>query len=108
MPGATRLAEAIANDEEHVAQIVAYREQHPEADAGPRGPRLSEYDAVVERLDSLIDEIRSNTLVAIAAGGGRPPKFQPQQRPQTAFDMLRHRRRSAQHEALTRRILRRG
>ena len=103
MPGASRLSEAIALDEEHVAQIIEAREKNP--DGAPKGPRLSEYTPTVERLDVLIEEIRSNTRATIAAAGARPPKTVEQPRPVTAFDKMQHQRRLAQHESLTRRIL---
>ena len=105
LPGNTRLAEAISNDEEHVEAIIAARE-HSDS-SGPSGPPLSEYNPMVERLDRLIDAVGQNTAATIAAAGAKPPTIPPQPRPTTAFDTVKHRRRLAQHDALTARLLRR-
>lgn len=105
LPAASRFAEAVASDPEHMEQIVAHQEANPET-RGPKGPRLSEYTLTVERLDTLIDEIRQLTAAVIVVNGGNAPKFQPQPRPGSVeVAEIKHRRRLAQHEELTRRLL---
>jgi hypothetical protein len=70
-------------------------------------PPLAEYDGTNERLDELIDAVRSLVTVTIAANSkrGKAPKMQPRQRPVTAFERVNHRRRSARHQQLASRIL---
>lgn len=111
LPGTSRLSEAIARDPEHVEQILEAQERAKAAgEAAPQGPRLVDYTPTVERLDQIIEALQSNTRAVLAAGGAKPnnlPKFVPQPRPVTAYDHVQHQRRLAQHESLTRRILRR-
>lgn len=95
---------AVANDEEHVEQIVAAREGHPQEDSGPS---LTEYDGTAERLDRIADLMQQNTAATIAAAGAKPPMFQPQARPTTAFEKVAHRRKAAKHQQLTSRLVRR-
>jgi hypothetical protein len=74
---------------------------------GRGGPRLRDYSPTVERLDKVIDGLQGVTAAIVASAGGKPPRFHPQPRPETAFESVLHRRKMARHDALTRRLLRR-
>jgi hypothetical protein len=95
---------AVANDDEHVEQIIAARERAGSEEAS--GPSLSEYDGVLERLDALVDATNQNTAATIAAAGAKAPRIPPQQRPVTAFERVAHRRKSAKHQSVVSRMLR--
>lgn len=98
----SRYYEAVSLDGDHLAQIEAARDGAER----PKGPRMSEYGPTEERLDRIIDALTMNTQAVIAAAGGKPPRVEPQPRPETAWDSVRHRSRQAQHDALVGRVLR--
>lgn len=95
---------AVANDDEHVEQIIAARERAG-SEQGESGPSLSEYDGVLERLDALVDATNQNTAATIAAAGAKAPRIPPQKRPETAFERVAHRRKSAKHQQTVSRML---
>ena len=104
LPRASRYNEAVSNDPEHVEMIIEARRKSNAP--VQKGPRVSEYTAVVERLDTLIDAINSNTATTIAAAGTRPPKVHLQPRPQTAYAEIEYRTNLKALERLTARIKR--
>lgn len=105
LPRASFFTAAVANDDEHVEQIIAARERAG-SEQGESGPSLSEYDGVLERLDALVDATNQNTKATIAAAGAKPPQIPPQQRPETAFERVAHRRKTAKHQQTVSRMLR--
>lgn len=100
----SRYHEAIANDDEHVAMILEAKERSKTEDEA--GPRLRDFTSELDALLRAVDAINSNTMAVIAAGGGTPKRVEPQARPTTAFERVAYRRRSAKHQSLVARALR--
>lgn len=97
LPSWSRLAAAMAEDEEAAEQVLA-------ANGGelpkPGPPPLTEYTPEVQRLDNLLDRLGEVIGAVIGAAGGKPPPVKPAQRPVTALARVRERAADAKHHAL--------
>lgn len=81
LPSACRLNEAITNDPEAAAQIAAMPESGEEW-----APSVSEYDLHAHLLRELLQAVKSNGQIAIAAAGGKPGELRPFPGPRTEID----------------------
>jgi hypothetical protein len=84
LPGASRLNEAIANDQE-LAAILA---QEPEPTESWT-PRVSEYGLTEMILSQIADGIKALQQTSIAVAGGKPGEMKPFPSPRTAVDLFR-------------------
>lgn len=105
LPRASLFYSAVADDEEHVAMILEAEERNPDLKKVGSAPHLSDYTPVVERLDILIDHVDGVMGAVVAGAGGKPPRLVPRPRPETAYERVAHRRRSAQQQQIASRML---
>lgn len=101
LPQASRFNAAVANNPEHVEQIVA-------ATGGQQSeysPPLSEWHIENDQLATVADKLDILIGTLIAVNGGKPGKTQPSPRPKTAFKDARMKIRKAQHKRLVARML---
>lgn len=104
LPRDSFYAQAVANDEEHAAAMVAADtgEKRPET-----GPPMSTWSAEVAVLADLVDAVNvlRNTLVAVNSKDGKGGKLVPYPRPTTVIDKVRKNSRKARHEQMVARVL---
>lgn len=98
------------NDPEHAAAIVAQqaRARADGKDAGDGKPPLSTWSAEVAMQAKILDATRQLAYILQAVNGNsqaKPPK--PEPRPGTALESAERKRRQADHEKLTARLIRR-
>lgn len=79
-PSTSHFTAARANDDEFAEQMLEAYEEAPDM-----GPELTDYSPVIERLDTLSDQVQDMVGVLIAVNGGKPPKVKPAKRPSTAL-----------------------
>jgi len=108
LPQNTWYQAAVAGDIEHQEMILEARERaekNGRPNDGPPAPSLAIWSPEVDRLTTIIDELRVLQQAYVGAGGGKakPPKFMP--RPETALESARLRRKQRQHEALSARLV---
>lgn len=101
LPQASRFAQAVANDEEHVEAILAAQEGQPETEFAPP---LSEWDTKAALLAEIVDELRVLRGVSIAAAGGKPGKMKPTSRPTTAHAAVKQRKLETSHRKVLDRV----
>lgn len=109
LPRASHYQEAVVGDEEHVRMLVEASERSGQKP--PTGPRMSDWTPDHEVLVGILDAVRALTVTTVRMNlpKGKPgPKFEPSERPRTAFDKIRHQVKQARHDALADRVLRRG
>lgn len=100
LPRHSGFVEALTSDDDWAEQVLAAGE--PE---NLPARRMSEWSPVVEQLTNILDAVREQTAVAVAAAGGKPNKVKPSPRPKTALERVRKRRRTEQHRSLVARLL---
>lgn len=101
LPQASRFNGAVANNPEHVEQIV-------KATGGQQTayhPPLSEWHIENDQLASIKESIDTLVGVQIARGGGKPGKVRPMPRPRTEFASARERVKLSEHKKLVARVL---
>lgn len=86
LPAASRMKEAIAQDEEAAEYILSLPE--PEGGAEPWSPAVSEWTLTNQLLASVINELRSSRMSSQAVAGQKPRKEDPYPVPRTAVDRL--------------------
>jgi len=86
LPEASRFREAILNDREVVAELVA---ANADGDGGGWAPRVSEFDLHATFLRDLVHSVHQLIAVTIAAGGGKPPRVKPPPVPRTVLEEAR-------------------
>lgn len=97
LPSYSRLAAAMAEDEEAAEQLLAANGgQMPK----PGPPPLTEYTPEVARLDNVVDRLGEVMGAVIGGAGGKPPKIKPAPRPVTALSRVRDRIADAHHNAV--------
>lgn len=84
LPGASRLNEAISNDEELAKELASLPD--PEE---PWSPRLAEYTLDTLVLIQIADGIRHLQQTQIGTAGGKPSPVKPFPSPRTAVDRYR-------------------
>jgi hypothetical protein len=97
---ASRFNASVANDPEHVEQILR-------ATGGQRSewaPPLAEWRAENEQLATLIDSTNTLIAVQIARGGGKPGPLKASARPKTAFEETRRDMAKREHLTMVARI----
>jgi hypothetical protein len=94
----------VANDEEHALMILEAQEKGLVKTTS--GPPLTHWTPEAERLDSLIDAVRTLIMATANAAGGHLPQPKPTPRPTTALERVKHRQRMLKHEALVARVKR--
>jgi hypothetical protein len=96
LPSNTQTSQALANDEEHLSMVM---KQGVKQKAG-NGPRMADWALTNSQLATLIDAVNRLTIttVALHKTKGPKPNFEPQPRPQTAIDKIKHKVRQAEHE----------
>lgn len=102
--------QAVMNDPEHAAAIVAQqaRAKAEGKDTGTGKPPLSTWSAEVSMMAKVLDAVRHLQYLTVAVNGSKnaqPPK--PEPRPGTALEAADRKRRQADHEKLTARLIRR-
>ena len=103
LPRNSFFMQAVSLDDEHVEMILASRQF---AEQEPSGPSMAIFSPEVERLDGIRNDLQANTIATLAAAGAKKlPRFTPRPVPETAFDRVAHRRRSAKHQQLVKRLL---
>lgn len=102
LPQASRYYSAVASDEDHVAALLEAQGDQPQKH---KGPSVADWPLEVEMLARIIDALRENTSATIAVMGATPPKTKPVERPSTAFEAAREKRRAEQHKSLVARVL---
>jgi hypothetical protein len=90
LPRNSAYIEAVADDDE-LAERLADEQQES------TGPRMSDWSPEREALADVVDMLGSVIQAVIAAAGVRPPTVSRSERPQTAFDRARKRRRDRRH-----------
>lgn len=90
LPSASRLNEAIAQDDEAADELVKFSDQD-DAERSAWSPRVAEFNLSNMLMVSLINEIKLLSQTVIASGGGKPKKVQPFPTPKTAIDRARER-----------------
>lgn len=100
LPRNSSYVEAMAMDEELALEVL----RRPEKKTPPRR-RMSEWSAEVELLSTAVDRL-SELIQAIAAGhGAKPTRLNPQPRPETAHERVKHRERVRKHNSIVARVL---
>lgn len=102
LPQASRFNAAVAQNIEHVEQIVA-------ATGGQQSeysPSLATWSTENDQLASLNDSIQVLIGVLIGVNGGNAPKVIPSARPKTAFEDARMKVKKARHKSLVARVIR--
>ena len=102
LPQASRLAQATANDPEHVEMILAA--QQKDGPTPTYAPPLSEWGVAEGLLADLVDSVQTLAAITIAVNSGKPPKTHPTPRPRTAFEDARKARAKRDHERTLRRL----
>lgn len=105
MPRASFTRQAFAEDDEHVSAIIDAMERT--GDRPDNAPSIAEYDGTAERLDEVIDTLKSLLTVFIASNqekGKKAPQFPQRPRPTSSFERLQHQRRMAQHRKTVARV----
>ncbi|MEH0058807.1 hypothetical protein QDX25_07235 [Auritidibacter ignavus] len=93
LPPTSRYTNAVLSDPEIAEEIARGQleaETDPDHDEGPSGPL---WDTTQRMIADLIDEIKVVGAKVIAAGGGKPGRIRPYQRPVTGLDKARQRAR---------------
>lgn len=90
----------VAGDEEVAEQML--REGHA---TPPASPPLTDFDPTVRALADLYDRVGTLISVVHATTGKKSPPIPPFQRPRTALQRLRERRRWTKHRDLVSRLL---
>lgn len=97
LPSYSRLAAAMADDDEAAEQVLAANNgELPK----PGPPPLTEYTPEVARLDSVLDRLGEVVGAVIGGAGGKPPRIKPAPRPVTALERVRERVAEAKHNAV--------
>lgn len=94
LPGNSHYIQAQMNDEEYVAGLL---------DGAPDRPRveqLADWSPVVDKLAYIADLQQQMLLAFLSANGGKPGKFKPLPRPQTAVERTRRRQQQAEYAYL--------
>lgn len=89
LPAASRLKEAIAQDDEAAEYLLSLPES--EGDGEPWSPRVSEFDLHAQQMAALINEVKMLRQSGQAVAGGKPAKEKPYPVPRTAVDRARER-----------------
>lgn len=107
LPRDSYYAQAVADDEEHAALMLARQELNGGSKATEQAPPLATWSAEAGMLADLIDSVNAlrHTLIAVNSKKGANNKLTPYPRPRTAIDKVRRRSRQAKHEALVARVL---
>lgn len=102
LPRNSAYIEALSDDEEVAEQVLRAPENKRPRGAGPR---ISEWSLEVEKMTDVIDRLGEVMVAVIASNGGKAPRVRPQQRPKTAIDRLRERKRYEHHKKTVARVL---
>ena len=81
LPGASRLNEAIVNDEEYAAHIA--RMPKPDSDWAPR---VAEFDLHAHLMREILHALKGLKQVTVAAAGGKPGEVKPFPGPRTQIE----------------------
>lgn len=102
LPANSYYVEARLNDDEFAEAVLEVMDD--EAPPVPRA-RISEFSPLVQSLADIHDRLGLIAQAIIASGGGKPPKFRPATRPETAIDRKRREKRQHAHRALVALVL---
>lgn len=102
LPRNSAYIEALSEDEDVAEQVLrAPENQRPRG----AGPRVSEWSLEVEKMTDMIDRLGEVIIAVVTSNGGKAPRVRPQQRPRTAIDRLRERKRYEHHKKTVARVL---
>lgn len=94
LPSTSATVEAQLDDPEFAEWALS------QPDGGPRGPRLSEWSAEVNRLTDIHDRLGELINAVVASAGAKPKRVPPTPRPYTALDRARLSRVRGRHAEL--------
>ncbi len=100
LPRHSAYLEAVSEDETIASMLL---DRGDESRAPKR--RMSEYDAVVETLSTLVDRVGELINAVLASKGVKPRRIPPAPRPVTAMQRLREGRRKIEHVTLVSKLL---
>lgn len=95
LPSHSRMAAAIAQDDEMAELLLEHAETAPDV-----GPSLTEMTPEAVRLDQVMDRLGELIGAVIFAAGQKAPKIRPVRRPTTALQRVRERVAEAKYDAL--------
>ena len=95
LPRTSRLSEALANDDDYVATVLALPDS-PKA----TGPSVTEFDHTAALLTSIGEVLVGINATLVQLGDGKPPTQRPWPRPVTAFDRAEDRRRRVAFDSI--------
>lgn len=104
LPQDSRFAEAVANDEEHVAMILEAQKDQPQE---TRGPALSSWSTTNDQLAALVDSVNTLIAITVKANQGNPGKVKPSPRPTTKFAEIAEKQAVSRHRATVARVRKR-
>jgi hypothetical protein len=108
LPQNTWYQAAVNEDPEHAAMVLAARDKAKKAgepDPAPAKPSLAIWSPEVDKLATLIDEVRALQAILIRVNNGNAKDPKPVARPGNAMESARLRTRQAEHDAMKARLL---
>lgn len=102
LPQGSAYRGAVLLDGEHLGAILEAQEDQAKSEPHPL---QAEHGYTEELLAMLVDAVRENTSVAVAAAGGKPRPVKPLPRPETAAPQIDDTDRLKKHREVVSRVL---